>query len=241
MLSIGDIRRLDLGYFTAPADHRLPGQKIAVCGYLIDHPGGLVLFDSGLGEGPPEIETFYRPVRHSLARALRNLGIETGEVRFVVNCHLHFDHCGENKLFPDTPILAQAKEYEAARASDYTLPALVDFPRATFELLDGEADVLPGVRIVPTPGHVPGHQSLVVEAAEGRVVIAGQAFDSASEYAVAQYAWRLEATGAERQVSYPDWIRRIQEFDPWRVLFAHDFAIWEAERIPGTSSDRRTE
>jgi N-acyl homoserine lactone hydrolase len=152
----------------------------------------------------------------------------------LANCHLHVDHSGGNRLFPDRPIFAQGLEYEAAHEPDYTVPEdVADFPGATFELHDGEADMLPGIRIVPTPGHVPGHQSLLVETREGRVAMAGQSFNSASEFGRAQFAWHLATTGQDSDGPFPEWIHRIQEFDPAVVLFAHDTTRWEAGRAAG--------
>jgi N-acyl homoserine lactone hydrolase len=228
-----EILRLHLGHFTAPPEDHRAGEKIFVIAYLIRHPDGLVLFDTGIAEGHAEAERLYRPVRWSLEDALGRAGVSRSDIRAVANCHLHLDHSGGNHLFPGTPIFAQAREYEAASEPDYTLAsAAADFPGASFELHDGEADVLPGLRIVPTPGHVPGHQSMVVETAGGRVLLAGQAFNAASQYARAQYAWQLQRAGSDEEVSYPDWVRRVQELDPVRVLFAHDVAVWEREAAP---------
>lgn len=223
MIDAGDIARLHFGYFDAPETHHLAGQKIVAVGYLVRHPDGLLLVDTGIGEGNAEAEALYRPVRRRVTEAL---GTSAEDVAFVINCHLHFDHSGENRLFPRRPIFAQRTEYEDAHGDDYTMPVVYDFPGAAFELLDGEADVLPGVRIVPTPGHTRGHQSIVVETKQGRVVIAGQAFNLASDFAARQFAWQLEAEGSAAP-PYPEWVARIQSFDPWRVVFAHDLAVWE--------------
>ena len=232
MISVGDIHRLYLGHFTAPPEDHRSGQKIFVCAYLIEHPDGPILVDTGIGEGHEEAERRYRPVRRPLAAELARMGRSLGDIRVVLNCHLHFDHSGGNPLFPGTPILAQRLELEAAHAPDYTLPMVVDFTGARYVLYDGEADVAADVRIVPTPGHTEGHQSVVVGTREGTVVIAGQAYNSASEYARAQYALELERTGSADRGPYLGWVARIQELDPWRVLFAHDVTIWERDARP---------
>ena len=234
MIEPGDIRRLVLGHFTVPEaidDHRV-GQKIVVAAYLIRHPSGLFLFDTGIGEGLPAVEERYRPVRRSLPASLEQAGVSLDDVRLLANCHLHFDHAGGNHAFPERPIFAQRVEFDSAHEPHYTMPSVVaDFAGARFELTEGEAEPMPGVRVVPTPGHVAGHQSLVVETTSGRVVIAGQALNEASAYAHLQYAWSLRAGGsAESLPEIPDWVGRLQEFDPWRVVFAHDLAVWESER-----------
>ncbi|MDE3026626.1 MAG: MBL fold metallo-hydrolase, partial [Acidobacteriota bacterium] len=95
-------------------------------------------------------------------------------VAVVVNTHLHFDHCGGNRRFAGVPIHVQRRELADARADpDYTIPDWVDFDGAAYVEHDGEAEVLPGIRLLPTPGHTAGHQSVLVEAAEGPVLLGG--------------------------------------------------------------------
>jgi len=168
-------------------------------------------------------------VRRPLSEALASIGVELPEVRVIANCHFHLDHCGGNPLFPSIPIFAQRAEHDATHSLDYTLPEIVDFQGAKLELHEGEADVLPGLRIIPTPGHTPGHQSLLVETREGRMLIAGQATNDASEYGRAQLAWQVATSGSEDALEVPDWVARVQELGVRRVLFAHDQAVWEPE------------
>jgi N-acyl homoserine lactone hydrolase len=228
MIGRNDVYRTLLGHYTMPADSTLPRQTIVVLAYLIRHPGGLVLFDTGIGEGHEEAERTYHPIRRrSLPEALASAGVGLDDVEAVANCHFHLDHCGGNPLFPGTPIFAQLAEYEASHSLDYTIPELVDFDGAKLELHGGEADIAPGIRIIPTPGHTPGHQSLVVDTSGGRILIAGQAMNDAAEYGRAQYARDVLHMGQQKAPEYPDWLERIQELEVRRVLFAHDAAVWE--------------
>jgi N-acyl homoserine lactone hydrolase len=95
------------------------------------------------------------------------------DVAVIINTHLHFDHCGGNRLFAGVPIYLQRAEREAAREPGYTIPEWVEFDGATYVELDGAAEILPGVRVLPTPGHAPGHQSVCVDTDDGLVVVAG--------------------------------------------------------------------
>jgi N-acyl homoserine lactone hydrolase len=135
----------------------------------IEHPDGLLLVDTGLIDTTPEIQEEgeeWRP--HPLPDEL------VRRVAVVVNTHLHFDHCGGNRLFPGLPIHVQRRELEDARtAENYTVREWVDFPGATYVEHDGEAEILPGVRLLPAPGHTAGHQIVVVETDEGPVVLGG--------------------------------------------------------------------
>jgi N-acyl homoserine lactone hydrolase len=135
--------------------------------HTIDHPDGLVLVDTGMIDSALEVEDM-NPTPHPLPDEL------VRRVAVVVNTHLHFDHCGGNRLFPGTPIHVQRRELADARAlDDYTIREWVEFPDAVYAEHDGEAEILPGVRLVPAPGHTEGHQIVVVETDEGLVVLGG--------------------------------------------------------------------
>ena len=122
----------------------------------------------------------------------------------------------------------QRTELATARTEGYTVPELVDFPGVRYEEFDGEAEVLPGVWIVPTPGHTAGHQSLVVRQPDGTVILAGQAHDFASQFASDQLARDAARHGEPDPLpAYRPWLDRLAEFDPRRVLFAHDRSVWE--------------
>ncbi|MGW2371285.1 N-acyl homoserine lactonase family protein [Kitasatospora sp. NPDC001683] len=225
------IRRLDLGYIVRPASEvGGPEPRVEpVFAYLVRGPEGLLLFDTGIGAGSPETEAHYRPVRRPLPEALAAAGVSVSDIDLVVNCHLHFDHCGGNPLFAGTPVLVQSGELATARRGDYTIDGLVDFPGAVHRELDGETEIWPGVRVLPTPGHTEGHQSLLVERlGDCTVLLAGQAYDFATEYGQAVLARQAAREGvAEPLPSYRAWLDRAAEFAPRRVLFAHDHAVWE--------------
>lgn len=216
------VRRVDFGWFIRPAEETGTGAPRVepLLGYLVDHPVGQILVDTGMGSGPEE-DRHYRPSRTPLPAALRAAGATIGDISFVVNCHLHFDHCGGNPQFPGVPVFAQRSELATARTvTDYTLPELIDHPGARYEELDGATEILPGIRIMPTPGHTAGHQSVVVTAADGTVIVAGQSHDHATAFTGDVLAHRA-GVGEP-----PPWIGSLLALDPRRVLFAHDNAVW---------------
>ena len=136
--------------------------------HTIDHPDGLVLVDTGMIDSTPELDGEWQPVPYRLPEEL------VARVVLVINTHLHFDHCGGNRLFPSVPIHVQRIELGDARSEeDYTVTEWIDFLGATYAEHDGEAEVLPGVRLLPTPGHTRGHQSVVVTTDDGPVVLGG--------------------------------------------------------------------
>ncbi|MFD9869445.1 N-acyl homoserine lactonase family protein [Streptomyces niveus] len=225
------VRRLDLGYFIRPASETGgPQPRVEpVFAYLVRHDQGLILFDTGIADADPGTEAHYRPRRRDLRGALYAAGAALDDISLVANCHLHFDHCGGNPLLGGKPILVQDIELATAREGGYTFDELIDFPAAAYEELAGEAEVRPGVWIIPTPGHTQGHQSLVIRQADGTVVLAGQAHDFASHFASDQMARRAALHGVEQPLpTYVPWLERLADFDPRRVLFAHDASVWES-------------
>lgn len=224
------VRRLDLGYFVRPASETGgPQPRVEpVLAYLVEHAQGLMLFDTGIGAADPETEAHYRPRRRALQDALSAAGVTVADISLVVNCHLHFDHCGGNPLMAGKPILVQDVELATARQGNHTFDELVDFPGATYQELTGEAEIWPDVWVIPTPGHTAGHQSLVLRQSDGTVVLAGQAHDFASHFASDQLARQAVRDGVDQPLpTYQPWIERLAEFDPRRVLFAHDCSVWE--------------
>jgi glyoxylase-like metal-dependent hydrolase (beta-lactamase superfamily II) len=103
-----------------------------------------------------------------LARA----GLQPDAITYVVNSHLHFDHCGGNEFFPHAIFLVQTPEMEAARHPGGVVsysPSAIDFDHPlNYQLVDGEHDVFGDgkVLLIPTYGHTPGHQSLLVRASK---------------------------------------------------------------------------
>jgi glyoxylase-like metal-dependent hydrolase (beta-lactamase superfamily II) len=101
---------------------------------------------------------------------LGQLGLAPRDVTCVANLHWHFDHCGANESFPDVPILVQAREMQAARSPEVLAqgryrPSPRDFDHPLrYQPVDGEHDVFGDgtVVLIPTYGHTPGHQSLLV-------------------------------------------------------------------------------
>ncbi|WP_406484663.1 MBL fold metallo-hydrolase [Streptomyces microflavus] len=229
------VHRLDLGFFVRPAaEVGGPHPRVEpVLAYLVEHERGRLLFDTGIGAGDPGAEAHYRPRRRPLEGALAAAGAALEDVAVVVNCHLHFDHIGGNPLLAGVPVLVQEAELATARRGGYTIDALVDFPGARYEELSGEAELWPGVWIVPTPGHTDGHQSLVVRQGDGTVVVlAGQAHDFASHYASDELARRAALDGVAPPLPpYRPWLDRLADFEPGRVFFGHDCSVWEP--VPG--------
>jgi N-acyl homoserine lactone hydrolase len=197
----------------------------------VTHRDGVFLFDTGIGTGDPEIDAMLAE-QHPIDRVLASHGIAMTDITAVANCHLHVDHSGQNRSFPGRPIFVQRREWAMVREPDYTIPAWVDAPDLHYEVLDGDTEVAPGLRLITTPGHAPGHQSLVVETSDGTVLIAGQAIQTIAEWegSVDELYSGEPPEGDERRDDYRASAKRLHDLEAIRVHFVHDPAIWERDR-----------
>jgi len=222
-----DIRPLDLGSLTVPPGTPMGGQVLPVQAFLITHPQGVLLFDTGLGDEYPAFDRLLAPVRRSVEEVFVALNVRLTDVQAVINCHLHYDHAGGNPLFPGIPIFVQSREHEAAGELAYVIPERVDFPGVDLRLLQGEAQILPGVRVVPTPGHTPGHQSLVIEDRGGSVILAGQAAYTVAEFVDPEREPARGFNTAYDQQEFLKSLSHLRALKSQRIYFSHDERVWE--------------
>src|SRR5579872_5594666 len=142
------------------------GRRWPVHGFVVSHPGGALLVDTGVG-GPSEWLDDWRVVNQSVADALATIDMTPGDISLVVNTHLHFDHCGQNAVFPHAAFYVQRAEAERCERESRELWDWFGFMNARWELLDGDTQIVPGVSVVATPGHTIGHQCVVVSGGTG--------------------------------------------------------------------------
>lgn len=227
MRAVHEIVPLPLGEFRFAADEPHAGEVGVVVAYAVRHPDGVLLFDTGFGFGNAELDAYYQVQARSVATALAEVGIATPDITTVVNCHLHVDHAGQNGAFAGIPTYVQATEWEVAHTPDHTILEWIDVPGADYRLIDGDHDLFDGIRIVATPGHTAGHQSLVVEGRDGVHVLAGQAVYSPGEWAGDPGA-REGRSRAWDPDAYDRSVERLRAIDPVRVWFGHDPVAWTA-------------
>jgi glyoxylase-like metal-dependent hydrolase (beta-lactamase superfamily II) len=235
-LRCGDLRT-DVGQLVGGGSPSVIAD-VPVMSFALDTGDGVVLFDTGLHEaccgadpaahfGPMWTLFDVRCPRHALVdERLRQAGISTDQVGWVVNSHLHFDHAGRNNAFP------AAKQYVRARelAWGWSVAAkpIVGVLEGDLRQLDApewdyddEFSLLPGVTLVSTPGHTPGHQAMLIEFTDGaRYVCAGDAAYTLQAVLQHQPTGRpYDAEAARRS------LERLTALDA-QVLTAHDVEQW---------------
>ena len=226
-----------------------PGTRITIpvmC-FLISHPRGHVLVDTGvhrqaltdpvgrMGARRASLFGMRSAPTDEVVSQLALLGLAPGDVRYVVNSHLHFDHCGGNEFFPRSTFLVQRPEMDAARqvqagATMRYSPSPIDFDHPLdYQLLEGEHDVFGDgqVVIIPTYGHTPGHQSLRVRAGKGQDLVCAADACYTRENMDRDVLPRILWNGPTMRESLAT-LRRLRDQAGATVLYGHDPEQWRA-------------
>ncbi len=195
------------------ADLQVEGEVMPVCVHVIDHPEGRVLVDTGMTQLHPAVVAAFEPRLMPLSEQ----DFDLAGIDMVVNTHLHADHCGGNHLFAGKPIYVQRRELEAAHSEEDYLREWVDAPGVEYVPVDGELELLPGIRLLPAPGHTPGTQLVVVETGQRPTVICGD---------VAVWFGELDEPSTEGQLL-------VHALDPELVWLAHVHEPWRPPTARG--------
>jgi glyoxylase-like metal-dependent hydrolase (beta-lactamase superfamily II) len=181
VIDCGHGRAGDISRWTPGINVGQPRDFVDSC-YLVQHRAGWLLWDTGVSDAvaampdglrPPDPGATHWYRRTTLAAELRKLGLSPADIKYVAVSHSHPDHIGNLALFPDAQLLVQRAEFEWPSPQGPRFPA-----RPVAKLLSGDEDVFGdgSVRMIATPGHTPGHQSLLVRLkSTGPVLLSGDA------------------------------------------------------------------
>jgi N-acyl homoserine lactone hydrolase len=214
MLLMSDQRHtlylLHLGRLGTPGAVADEAELDPVPGYLIRTASGrTILVDSGnpaalIGASTTEPWESLRndtwPEDDVVAR-LADLSIAPDDVDLLISTHFDFDHCGRHDAFAAVGIesVVQRTHLEEAHRDPLYNHGLWNLPGIRYTAVEGDVELEPGLRLLLTPGHVPGHQSLYVETTAGPVVLAIDAINRAEELETGMIAeWYSDLEGARR-------------------------------------------
>jgi glyoxylase-like metal-dependent hydrolase (beta-lactamase superfamily II) len=214
---------------------------------LVEHDAGLLLIDTGAGNKENEkfhqiygLENAGEAGRTALEDGIRAAGFRPEDVSMVIDTHLHFDHAGGNTYvdaggavrasFPNARYVVQAGEYhyathtnERTAASYFERNYVPLFEAGVLDLVDGEREILPGVRLLPTPGHTPHHQSVLLDGGGERALYLG---DVVPTHAHLPLAW-IMGYDVEPLVTLESKRALLAraEAERWLLVFEHDASV----------------
>jgi N-acyl homoserine lactone hydrolase len=213
-----------------------------IIGYLvITESGRLIVIDTGIHRSHIEdpdrtwrgtaFAAELRPVMRiedTVDYRLAVLGLRAAEVSDVINTHLHFDHAGNNDAFSNATFYVQRSHYEAAIDNASFPNQYWRLDGLNYHLLDGETDLGDGISVFSTPGHVPGHQSVLVRLDSGlNMILCGDAIYE--EDNVRHDTWGGHADPALARQSALELLDRARELKAM-VLYGHDAEQWTTVR-----------
>jgi glyoxylase-like metal-dependent hydrolase (beta-lactamase superfamily II) len=234
------------GWLTMSLGDMLEGEtgmiKIPIPSYLIEHPKGKAVFDTGLH---PDLRTdpdkrlgnfagmftFDFPEGNDLGSRLQSLQVDPNSINYMINSHLHFDHCGGNYAVPNATRVIQKREWQAGQDAD--MIQNVGYAKHDYDLghdvkeVAGEHDLFGdgSVTCVPTYGHTPGHQSLRVKLDSGDVLLCGDACylrRSLEEMRLPRILYDRDQMMKSFQL-----IKELQNRGA-RIFYGHDPDFWKA-------------
>ena len=229
----------DLGYLMEGGEGKV---ELPIPAYLIEHPKGTALFDTGMhrdcqrdpaghvGQRAAGLFSFHFRPGEEISARLEAIDRGPARIDIIINSHFHFDHVGGNALVPNAVMVVQRREWAAGMDPD--IAAQRGFNRADFDLghkviqIDGEHDLFGDGSVVclPTYGHTPGHQSLKVRLASGDVVLAADACyfcRTLRERRLPQRVFDREAMLASLEE-----LARCEAAGA-RIFFGHDGEFWK--------------
>jgi N-acyl homoserine lactone hydrolase len=234
------LHALRLGLCCCPIEHLLPGLEdgvrwhLPVSAFLAELDSGeLLLIDTGMNdihiEDPSatwrghRFSTMFTPAMRpedAIVNRLHELGISATDISYVINTHLHFDHAGNNSLFTNAKFYVQREHYQFAVGNENFPNRYWNLPALRYELLEGDTDIVPGVRAIATPGHAPGHQSVAVNLVDGPAILCGDAVHFSQEYE-RDNAWSTQADPIAARASGMR-LKQIAEESGGQLFYSHD-------------------
>lgn len=178
------------------AEHESPVRQLFVPCYLVEHPQGRLLWDGGLPKavadagGPVPVADGHMIYRRWIGDQLADMGLQPADIDYAVYSHLHFDHAGAANAFVQGTVVMQRAEWDAAfgRGGEFVDTSLFDGLReAKIEFIEGDHDLFGdgSVRLIYTPGHTAGHQTLLLTLKNtGKIMLSGDLYHTRANRAL---------------------------------------------------------
>jgi len=244
-MTVQALYALQNGFLGAPRSLLFYGEfseartQIPITCYVVRTSDALVLFDTGVS--PRAVPGLMRNDSHArftdedlLVHRLDSIGLTTNDIDLVVLSHLHYDHAGGAEFFTKSELIAQKDEYAyaynpASFFASFYYRKNFDLPNHRWRLLDGDTELVPGVTVLRSDGHTPGHHSLLVQLAQtGPVILAGDCCywqEHVEHERVPGVVWN--PTQALHSIKR---LKTIARLTGGRIFPSHDPVFWKTVR-----------
>jgi N-acyl homoserine lactone hydrolase len=208
--------------------------------YLIQTGDGKnILIDSGLPlnmQPPPDMAAQFK-IEHgrNVIEQLASIGVQPADIDILISTHYDADHAGNNAAFPNARIIAQRQQHEVA-SSGHPRFALVrsqwEQPISRYQLLEGDTELLPGLELIETSGHAPGHQSVLVHLPNtGPVLLAIDAVAVQEHFTHDRPGGPMDADADGAIASTRKLIDLAEKKHASLIIFGHDSLQWSTLKL----------
>lgn len=227
-LYLMQVAKIAVGPFTIPVP----------CYLIQTGDGKNILVDSGYPRTEKKEETIVDAVGRSLhiiydkdvIEQLAMIGVQPADIDMFICTHYDSDHAGNNAAFPNARLVAQRRQHEVALAGHSRFASTRsqwDLPTSRYQLVDGDTRLLPGLELIETSGHVPGHQSVLIHLPQtGPVLLAIDAVPMQDLFTADRPVTPVEEDGAETIASTRKLLDLVEKEHVSLVIFGHDTPQW---------------
>ena len=208
----------------------MPEYQIPIVCYLVQtNDGKNILIDTGLPEIMPEEEKDFENGQ-DVIQQLAAIGLQPDDIETVISTHYDIDHAGRHAVFTKADYVVQRVHHVDA-ASNPRFAALRsqwDQPMARIRLVDGDTELLPGLALIETSGHVPGHQSVLVRLPKtGAILLTVDAVPFGAGFSPDAHNDGSNPDGEKSHASTIKLLDLVEREQIGLVIFGHDNAQWE--------------
>lgn len=229
---------MQLGTATMPLAAGQTLAMVRVCYLVQTSDGKNILIDSGLpAEYQPPSGTPATEQGKNVIEQLAELGLRPDNIDLLISTHFDVDHAGYHDAFPQAEHIVQREHYELAR-SGHPRFALArahwDHPSLRYRLIDGDTELLPGLTLLKTSGHAPGHQSVLVRLPQtGLVLLTIDAVMLQRLFTPDRKKWPMDDNEEQLRASTSKLLELVEREQVALVIFGHDGQQWQTlKRAP---------
>lgn len=191
-----------------------------------------ILIDTGIAPEARPSSPLPRKNESNVIEQIAALGLTPADIDILICTHFDIDHCGYHDAFTNAEFIVQRAHYELARSGHPRLaPARPhwDHPSLRYRLIDGDTELLPGLTLLETSGHVTGHQSVLVKLPRtGPVLLAIDAVMMQRLFTLDRKAWPLDENQKQLRASTKKLLEAVERERVSLVVFGHDGLQWQS-------------
>jgi N-acyl homoserine lactone hydrolase len=223
---------MQLSLSTLPTATGQTLEMVSGC-YLVEMSDGkYILVDSGLpSDYTPAAGTPKAREEKNVLEHLADLGLRPEDITMLICTHFDIDHAGYHDAFTKAELIVQRKQYELAQSGHPRFASgrsHWDHPELQYRLIDGDTEILPGLTLLETSGHTPGHQSVLVHLPQiGPVLLAIDAVMMQRGFTPDRRAWPMDDNEEQLRASTRKLLDLVERDHVALIIFGHDGQQWQ--------------